>query len=271
LSQPPDPPADPRDRFSDRVADYVRYRPRYPAALLRLLEAEGVLWPASVVADLGSGTGISSQLLLDAGHTVYGVEPNAAMRRAAEELLAGYPAFHSVEGSAEATTLVAGSVDLVFAAQAYHWFDVEACRREWGRILRVPAVESGGSGGWVALVWNSRRTDTTPFLRAYEAVLHEYGTDYGAVNHQDLDYDALRSLFHPESYRRLALDNHQDLDRDGFFGRVFSSSYTPAPDHPGRPAMEAALDRLLEAHAEGGQVRLEYEVEIHLGRLQGNP
>ena len=261
---PPTP--SPATRFSDRVADYVRYRPRYPASLRTVLEEMGALGPASVVADLGSGTGISAQLLLDAGHTVYGVEPNAAMRAAAEGELVAYPRFHSREGSAEATTLADHSVDLVFAAQAFHWFDVEACRKEWARILRPPGTGAAG-GGWIALVWNSRRTDTTPFLRAYEALLHDYGTDYGAVNHQDLDYAALRSLFTPESYQRRSLDNHQDLDREGFFGRVFSSSYTPAADHPGRGAMEAALDRLFAQHQAAGTVRLEYEVEIHGGRL----
>jgi SAM-dependent methyltransferase len=253
----------PATRFSDRVADYVRYRPRYPISLLTVLEEMGALAPASVVADLGSGTGISAQLLLDAGHTVYGVEPNAAMRQAAAGELGAYPRFHSLDGTAEATTLDDHSVDLVFAAQAFHWFDVEACRQEWRRILR-PA-ETGRD--WVALVWNSRRTDTTPFLKEYEALLHEYGTDYGAVNHQDLDYEALRSLFTPESYQRRSLENHQELDREGFFGRVFSSSYTPAADHPGRGAMEEALDRLFVRHAVEGVVRLEYEVEIHGGRL----
>jgi SAM-dependent methyltransferase len=184
------------------------------------------------------------------------------MREAAERELAAYPNFHSVEGTAEDTTLAEHSVDLVFAAQAYHWFDPEPCRREWGRILR------SDNRDWLALVWNSRLTDTTPFLKAYEAVLHEYGTDYGKVNHQDLDYDRLHSLFTAESYRRLSLPNHQDLDRQGFFGRVFSSSYTPAPDHPGRRSMEAALGALFVEHQRAGQVRLDYEVEIHLGRIR---
>src|SRR4051794_35122333 len=114
---------DSKARFSDRVENYVKYRPTYPTAVLGYLRDEAGLTVQSVVADVGSGTGISSELFLRAGCTVYGVEPNADMRAAADGLLAQYPAFRSVDGSAEATTLPAGSADLVIAGQAFHWFD----------------------------------------------------------------------------------------------------------------------------------------------------
>ena len=118
-------------RFNNRVENYIAYRPKYPAAVAEFLRNELGLSAASVVADVGSGTGILSELLLRAGCTVFGVEPNEAMREAAEELLQAYPNFKSVHGTAEATTLDDSSVDFVTAGQAFHWFDIEGARREF--------------------------------------------------------------------------------------------------------------------------------------------
>ena len=117
------PVTDPTQRFSSRVDNYVRYRPGYPSAILDLLRKECGLTPKSVIADVASGTGIFSRMLLENGNRVFGVEPNLEMRKAGEEYLAAYPNFTSVEGTAEATTLADHSVDLVTAAQAAHWFD----------------------------------------------------------------------------------------------------------------------------------------------------
>jgi len=163
-------------RFSDRVENYVRYRPGYPAGALQLLQAECGLAPAHVVADIASGTGIWTRMLLENGNPVYGVEPNAEMRQAGERLLASFPNFTSVAGKAEATTLAGSSVDFVTAAQAAHWFDRESSRQEFARILRP--------GGWLVLLWNERVTDATTFLRAYEQLLLTYGTDYELVRHE---------------------------------------------------------------------------------------
>src|SRR4051812_43629153 len=171
-------PGNPTERFTDRVEDYVRHRPGYPDAVLTLLAREAGLTPAAVVADVGAGTGISSELFLRFGCTVHAVEPNAAMRQAAEAWLAGRAHYHSHAGTAEATGLPDRSVDYVVAGQAAHWFDLPAAAREFARILRDP--------GWVVLLWNTRKTDATPFLRAYEALLHRYGTDYRQVVHTNL-------------------------------------------------------------------------------------
>ena len=156
MSQPPDPTS----RFSDRVANYVKYRPGYPREIVPEREMAIGLSPGNIVADIGSGTGFSARLFLENGNRVLGVEPNEPMRLAAEELLAEYSRFESVPGTAEATGLGDSSADLVVAAQAFHWFDRDAVRREWERILRPE--------GWVVLLWNERRLDATPFLRAYE-------------------------------------------------------------------------------------------------------
>src|SRR5256885_16806379 len=161
--------ADAKQRFSNRVADYVRYRPGYPPAVLDLLRAECSLRPGHVIADIGSGTGLLSELFLKNGNRVYGVEPNEAMRQAGEEYLAAYDGFSSIEGSAESTTLDDASVDFVTAGQAFHWFQQEAARTEFRRILKPD--------GWIVVAWNDRQMET-PFASAYEDLLVKYGTDY---------------------------------------------------------------------------------------------
>lgn len=253
---------DPRQRFSGRVADYVLYRPGYPEALLGALEREAGLGPASVVADVGAGTGISAELLLRAGVEVYAVEPNAEMRAAAEERLRRDPRFHAVDGSAEETGLPPASVDLVVAAQALHWFDLPAARAEFLRILRP--------GGWLAVFWNVRRTETTPFLRGYEALLRRHATDYEVVDHRNVGEEALLGLF-GEPPRRLVFENEQSFDLAGLRGRLLSSSYAPAAGHPAHEPMLEELARLFGEHEEEGRVRFEYDAELYLGRLHAEP
>lgn len=245
-------------RFTSRVDDYVRWRPSYPLELVTLLaDATGVKPPGSI-ADIGSGTGISSALFLAAGYEVFGVEPNAAMRSAAEAQFAGQTRFHSLSGTAEATSLPSAGVDLVIAAQAFHWFDIPKTRTEFQRILRPP--------GWAALIWNSRRLDGTPFLRGYEQLLLDHGTDYAKVRHENIDEAGLQSFFGgPCQTHRL--ENVQRLDRAGLLGRLRSTSYAPGPDHPGYPALAAAAEQLFDATAQAGEVVLEYDVRVYLGCL----
>lgn len=248
---------DPTGRFSDRVENYVRYRPGYPDGVLRILREETGLAPSSVIADVGSGTGISSELFLRNGNPVFGVEPNQAMREAAEELLRSYPRFHSVTGTAEATTLPSHSVDQVVAGQAFHWFDPRRAGEEFSRILRP--------GGWVVLLWNSRRTDSTPFLRAYESLLQRFGTDYREVQHRNVGPEMLRAAFAGGSYESRRLYNEQRFDFDGLKGRLLSSSYTPADEHPDHQPMLRELERIFRQFEEDGMVRFEYDTEIHFG------
>lgn len=248
--------SDSTQRFSSRVQDYVRYRPGYPRALLDTLRVEAGLSADSIVADVGSGTGISTELLLRAGCRVFAVEPNDAMRAAAERRLGGEPRFHSVAGTAEATTLPEADVDLIAAGQAFHWFDPRAARAEFTRILR--------SDGSVALFWNVRNTEATPFLREYEALLQEFGTDYRAVDHRNVGPERLRDFF-AGGYRTFSFPNEQVLDFDGLRGRLTSSSYVPGPEHPRREPMLRELKRLFDAHQEDGVVRFVYLAELHLG------
>jgi len=248
---------DPTRRFSNRVDDYVRHRPHYPAGVLdRLREGIG-LTSRTVMADVGSGTGISTELFLQNGNTVFAIEPNPEMRAAAERLLGGRPNFHSVSGTAEATTLPDGSVDCVVAAQAFHWFDPEKTRAEFRRILRA--------GGWVVLLWNTRLKDTTAFSRGYEKLLLTFGTDYAQVQHERIDAAALQR-FYTTGFQRRTLPNQQVFDYESLKGRLLSSSYAPAVDHPQHAPMLAALQKLFQTHQENGRVRFDYETQIYFGR-----
>jgi len=251
--------ARPTDRFSNRVENYVRYRPTYPTAVLDILKQEIGLSPTWRIADIGSGTGISSELFLRNGNVVYGVEPNRPMREAAERLLDRYPKFTSFDGAAEATTLPSRSVDCIVAAQAFHWFDAPTAREECVRVLRP--------GGWSVLIWNTRRVDTTPFLRGYEALLLEYGTDYQRVRHDRIDKARLSDFFGASGGIDRFVDNRQRLTLDGLRGRLLSSSYVPAPGEPRHEAMIEALERLFRDQQHDGEVSLDYNTQVFMGQF----
>ncbi|HEX8560941.1 MAG TPA: class I SAM-dependent methyltransferase [Pyrinomonadaceae bacterium] len=250
---------DPTARFSSRVSDYVKHRPGYPPAVVRLLESECGLGPGSVVADVGSGTGLLSELFLRSGARVYGVEPNREMREAGEQFLAAYAEFVSVDGRAEATTLDEGCADFVAAGQAFHWFDPPAARREFLRVLRP--------GGWAVVVWNNRRTSGAPFLEDYERLLLEYGTDYKEVSARYAEESSLAALFGPGEMRARTFDNEQVFDFEGLRGRLASTSYVPRPGHPSFEPMAAALEALFRRHERAGRVVFAYDTKVFYGRL----
>lgn len=245
-------------RFSNRVADYIKYRPGYPSTVIDLLERQCGLSTSSTIADIGSGTGLLAELFLKHGNTVFGVEPNAEMRAAGEKLLIAYANFVSVEGEAEATALPSASIDFVTAGQAFHWFDRPRAKAEFTRILR--------GSGWVVLIWNDRRTDSTPFLRDYEALLQHYGTDYQAVDHKNIDDKVLGDFFGARGYYSASFDNVQIFDYDGLAGRLRSSSYVPAPDDPRFAAMITALKTCFAKHEREGKVSVEYDTRVFYGQ-----
>ena len=227
--------ADAKQRFSNRAADYVRYRPGYPAAVLDLLRTECALRPSHVIADIGSGTGLLSKLFLENGNRVFGVEPNAEMRQAGEEYLRAYSNFSSVNSSAEATTLPNASVDFVTAGQAFHWFEPEKTRAEFQRILRPQ--------GWVAAIWNFREMEA-PFARAYEDILVKYGTDYTRVRDSYPQGHDVQSFFLGGEFLHHALPNVQFLDWDGLAGLLRSGSFAPQEGHANfAPMMDALRGR----------------------------
>src|SRR5438876_2617890 len=248
---------DPVKRFSKRVETYSKYRPGYPPAVVDFLTAQCGLSPDSVIADVGSGTGILSELFLKNGNQVFGVEPNREMREAGERILADYSSFKSVEGSAESTSLADKSVDFITAAQAFHWFDHERTRTEFARILKPY--------GWIILLWNERRTDSTPFLRDYEELLLAYGTDYKEVRHENV-YESIAAFFAPQAINLQSFENEQVFDYDGLKGRLVSSSYVSALGEPHFAEMLDALQILFELHQEDGHVVVEYDTRVYYGR-----
>ena len=250
---------DPTERFSNRVENYVRFRPDYPPGVLDVLRARCGLTPETAVADVGSGTGIFTRQLLANGNPVYGIEPNEKMRAAGAEFLAAFPRFHSVDGTAEATTLPNGSAGLITAAQAFHWFDRGRTRAEFTRIL--------APGGWLALIWNDRRLDRTPFLRAYEALLHDFGPDYLAVRHQHLDLPQVRDFVGGAEVTLTVLEHRQLLDYDGLEGRLLSSSYAPEAGHPLHEPMLRRLREIFDQYQANGTVALDYDTQVYCAPL----
>jgi ubiquinone/menaquinone biosynthesis C-methylase UbiE len=252
--------ADSKERFSNRVADYVRYRPGYPSAVRDILRAECLLKSGHVIADIGSGTGFLSEVFLKNGNRVFGIEPNEAMRQAGEEYLAEYDNFVSINGCAEATTLEDASMHFVVSGQAFHWFDQDAARLEFQRILKPD--------GWAVVIWNERLTDTTPFLRDYEALICKFNTDYSKVNESYPRVEQMKHFFSANEFHSHEVPNFQDFAFDGIAGRLRSSSYMPTPDQPTFEPMMDELRRIFDTHNKDGRVRLEYTTHIYLGQLK---
>lgn len=248
----------PTQRFSDRVENYRRYRPGYPEAVIDVLMDRCHLDETSVIADIGSGTGIFTRQLLGRNLRVIAIEPNREMRQAAESLLAGYDLFSSVEGRAEASNLPDSMVDLIVSAQAFHWFQRNPARKEFARILK-PC-------GWVALLWNQRKVQQQ-FQQDYDALIREQAPEYNSVNHMNIGDEVIAGFFDPQGYQNFEFANVQVFDKKGFLGRMQSSSYTPAPGCPEYPQLMAAAELLFARYAENLQVRFEYNTRLYLGTL----
>jgi ubiquinone/menaquinone biosynthesis C-methylase UbiE len=211
------------------------------------------------IADIGSGTGISSELFLKNGNAVYGVEPNKEMREAAERLLSAYKSFFSVNGTAEQTTLDDNSMDMIVAGQAFHWFDVAKAKREMVRILRP--------GRYVALIWNDRKTDAGPFLTQYDALLHKYCIDYGEVNHKNIDAKVMNGFFGKDNWEEKVFPNAQLFDLEGLKGRILSSSYAPPETHPNFQPLMDAMEELFSRYHSNGKVSLDYDTRVFYGKI----
>ncbi|MGA2355546.1 MAG: class I SAM-dependent methyltransferase [Terriglobales bacterium] len=248
----------PTARFSDRVENYIRYRPGYPPEVLELLRAECGLRPSHMVADIASGTGMFTRLLLENGNSVFAVEPNAEMRGSGVQQLESYKRLVAVAGTAEETTLVSASVDFVTAAQAAHWFDLPRARAEFVRILRPR--------GWCVLIWNERLTSSTAFLLDYEKLLLTYGTDYEEVRHEKTTA-MIHEFFAPAPCEERIFSLRQQFDYEGAAGRLLSSSYAPLAGHPNYAPMMQELQRIFRTHSVEGKVEFEYKTRVYYGHL----
>ena len=249
------------NRFSDRVDNYVKYRPHYPAEVFDFLESDKILARDFIIADIGSGTGISAEPLLKRNYTVYGVEPNKDMREAAEKILASFSNFKSIDATAENTTLKDASVNTIIAGQAFHWFDRPKTKTEFKRILKP--------SGYVVLMWNDRQTESTDFLKVYEDFLQMFGTDYKEVNHKNTqDKKIFDEFFGEGNYKEKTFFNFQDVDFTGLKGRVLSSSYMPNEGHKDFDFMISCLKKIFMRYQEKGTVRLAYDTKIYYGQQE---
>jgi SAM-dependent methyltransferase len=244
------------DRFLGRVENYAKHRPSYPASAIDLLAQRCGLRPGAQVIDLGAGTGILSRLLIERGARVFGIEPNAEMRRYADEALGGTD-FHSQEGTAENTRLAAASIDLMVAGQAFHWFHPERTRTEALRILKP--------GAWAALLWNERPKGATPFLDEYEAVLRRYAPQYDAVARLRAEEGGIRRFF-GHAPELAVFPNQQIFDFEGLAGRVESSSYAPLPDRPEHEPLMMGLREVFARHQQHGKVVFPYRTLVYFGQ-----
>lgn len=244
---------DPKQRFSDRVADYIKYRPKYPKEIIPILKEAIGLTPAGTVADIGAGTGFLTELFLANGNKTYAIEPNQAMREAATDLYGHYPNLEVINGSAEATTLADYSMDITIAAQAFHWFDQDVTKKEFDRILKP--------GGHIVLIWNARKDDIA-FSKGYDDILTSYLPEYSTLDHRNVDDHAIEQFFSPQKMGKAILPNEQVFDKPGFTGRVLSSSYVPKSGAVHEKIMQE-IEALFDRYQQGGQVSFKYDTLIY--------
>ncbi|MEE8046854.1 MAG: class I SAM-dependent methyltransferase [Dehalococcoidia bacterium] len=256
-----DPTTNSTSRFDGRAGNYVNFRPTYPQEVIETIIAKGALVPGSIVADIGSGTGIFAGLLINAGMDVFAIEPNEQMRLAAEQSLdpeAKEPHFHSIAGTAEQTTLADRSVHAITAAQAFHWFDPEPTKAEMRRIIKP--------NGWLALIWNQRDT-RTDFQQNYESILRKHVPDYDHLVHTRINDGTIAELFEDSSLETQSLLNRQILGLDGLLGRMSSSSYVPDPAEPAFGRIVDEMTDLFEMSQQNGKVAFDYDTQLFIGRL----
>jgi ubiquinone/menaquinone biosynthesis C-methylase UbiE len=249
----------PTTRFTNTVEHYQKHRPSYPDAVLKLLAQYVVPTSHTACADIGSGTGILSELLLATGYTVYGIEPNTAMRQAAGNKLAAYKNFHSIAGSAEQTHLPNQSIALITAAQAFHWFDINNTKTEFKRILQPQ--------GKVALIWNLRDKQASNFMQAYENLWLKYGENYQKVAAEYFPFESLNKFFATDTMQVSFFPSSQQYDLEGLKGRILSASYCPKKDTKNFDLLMQAGAKLFAEEQQQGQITMHYQTVIYLGQL----
>lgn len=247
---------DPTKRFSDRVENYVKYRPSYPEKIVEELLAKGVITPNSVIADIGSGTGKFSELLVKKGVQVYGIEPNDEMRKAGEEFLSNYSIFQSISGTAEATNLPDNSIDVITAAQAFHWFKIEETQKEFTRILKP--------NGYIVLIWNDRDSDDA-FQKEYDKLIVEHCPEYRINDHRNISYNDLEFFYKTDKITKFECEYTQLFDFESLRGRLESSSYTPTSDHENYHSMITKLKEIYNKYQENGQLKFAYKTVMTYG------
>lgn len=243
------------DRFTGRAGAYVQGRPGYPAAVLELLTQE-TRRKNPRLADIGSGTGILSRAMLERGWTVYGVEPNDDMRREAEFSLKDFSSFHSIPGTAEHTLLPSGTVDMVAAAQAFHWFDAAAFKRECRRILTPE--------GRAALLWNSRLEDS-PIVREEGSIHRLYCPHFHGFSGGLAELTGRIGEFFDHRFRIFRFPNDLAYTREQYLQRMMSTSYALMEKDERRSSWLDALNGLFDRFEENGRLTVPNETVVYLG------
>lgn len=245
-------------RFSNRVEDYVKYRPGYPDEIVKFLHDTYGLTQDKLIADIGAGTGISTELFLKKGYRVIAVEPNLEMREKAIELLGSYNGFIPQNGTAENTGIEGSTVNAIIAGQAFHWFDTTEARTEFKRILKP--------GGIIALIWNERKT-TSAFEQEYDELIIKHATDYVKVDHRNIDTEHIEAFFGPELVHLEVFANKQVFDFEGLKGRLLSSSYMPSREDIGYQPMINDLQTLFDKFQQNGVIVISYDTKVYSGKL----
>jgi SAM-dependent methyltransferase len=250
----------PTQRFTGRVEAYRRYRSRFPPEIISVLQQRCGLAPASIVADIGAGTGMLAELFLENGNTVFAVEPNAEMRAACEELASTYPALSCIDGTAEATGLPNHSVDFIAVGRAFHWFDREKCRPEFLRILRP--------GGWVVIAGSGPRRGPDGVSRDHELLLREHGVDYVALRNRYNTDEAVREFFTGSEPQQVDFEDVERLAYEELEGHTLSLSVTPQPGHEKFPAFQQALREYFERYQSDGKIALPTRCRVIFAQLR---
>lgn len=245
----------PTGRFANRADNYLQYRPAYPTEILRFLNQTMGLAQAHRVADIGSGTGLFAELFLKDGYSVTGVEPDAAMRKAAQERLGQYNLFTSLATRAESTGIEKETIDLVTVAQAFHWMDAELTRKEFERILTP--------GGAVAIA-STVRKKYTPFLAGYHQLKQTFRLEPLPALSDDT---RINHFFGKREVHFQSFPHRHWLDFDGLKGLLLSSSNIPLPGHTSYDTMISTLVQLFVVYNKNGFVEMEYDTNLYWAKL----
>jgi ubiquinone/menaquinone biosynthesis C-methylase UbiE len=248
------------DRFSSKTEDYAKYRPDFPVEIVEFLYSKGVIKEASIVADIGSGTGRFTRLLLESGNLVYGVERNNEMRSKAEELLSQFRNFISIAGSAEETGLRDSSIDLITVAQAFHWFDKEKCLSEFRRISK--------DNGRVFIVWDDFLGDYNDFSMEYNKVL----SDFRIVEPENKGKRISRAemidgFFKENKYESMSFIHEIYQGFEGIRGGALSASFTPKPGEKNYEEFISELKRVFDKYEDAGKVCTAFRSVCYLGEI----
>lgn len=249
---------DPTEKFSDRAMNYHLYRPGYPEEIIAIIKEITKIKNDSKIADIGSGTGIFTQLLSKLGCIVYGVEPNKEMRELSDKVLSRNSNFVSVEGRAEKTTLQDNSIDLITVAQAIHLFETKTSLHEFNRILK--------NSGHIAFIWNERDNQSSAFQKEYDNFLIKNCPEYVKSPHKDVGKSLVFQYLREDSVVIHEFKNIQDFVWESFSGRVFSSSYTPNPNDINFEPFQKKLIKFFDKFQQDGKVLFEYVSHLYIGR-----